>query len=150
MADGIRRIRESEICRIADVSRSTRIGWQRRGAIEGPKDGGFEERHVVETAIFACISSVVEPAVAQAAWLDVRDDVLSTALKGPSGKLGRLDALINVQTAALELVGGYTEIGRILHRRHGQHHVIVRLTEPVNDARRAFLRFARPPLSPGA
>lgn len=142
MADSIRRIRESEICRIADVSRSTRVGWEKRGAVEGPQGGGFEERHVVETTIYARLSEAVEPSVAQAAWLDVRDEVLGIALKGLPGKHRRLDALINVQTAAFDLVTSDSEIGRIVRQRQRQHHVVVQLTNPVNEAREAYWRFA--------
>lgn len=143
MADSIRRVRTAELSRITGVSRSTRGSWVKRKAIEEPEDGVYEERHVVETAIFALLAAKVETSLAEAAWLDAREVILNTALKGTPGEHGRLDLLVNAQTAALDLVSSDGEIGRIALRNSGEPHIVIPLARSVNGARAGYWRYAR-------
>lgn len=143
MADSIRRIKATELSRITGVPRSTRVSWVERQAIEEPEGGAYEEKHVVETAIFARLTSKLETNVAHAAWLDARSSVLATALRGPPGRHKRLDLLVNAQTAALDLVNNDQEIGRIARVNHGEPHVVVPVARSVNAARAGYWRYAR-------
>lgn len=143
MADSIRKIRTAELSRITGVSRSTRASWVERGAVEEPRDGVYEERHVVETAIFALLTAKVETSLAEAAWLDARSTVLGAALRGAPSKHRRLDLLVNAQTAALDLVSSNNEIGKIALQNSGEPHIVIPLARSVNGVRAGYWRYAR-------
>lgn len=143
MTDSIRRVGEMDLFRITKVPRSTRSSWERNGLIAESEGKHFDERQAVETAIFSDLIDTLDLRVAQAAWVDAADRVLSLVLEGPPGGHGRLDLLVNGVTAAIDAVRSDKEIGKIVARTPRQPHTLVPVAKRVNDVRQAYWRYAR-------
>jgi hypothetical protein len=143
MTDSIRRVGEMDLFRITQVPRSTRSSWEKKGLVAKTEGKRFDERQAVETAIFSDLTDALDLRVAQAAWVDAADRVLSLVLEGPPGGHGRLDLLVNSATAAILLVKSDEEIGKIIGRTPRQSHTLVPVAGLVNDVRQAYWRYAR-------
>lgn len=143
MTDSIQRIREADLLRITGVARSTRSSWEKSGLVSKAQKRRFDERQAVEVAVFSNLMDPLDPALAQAAWLDSRDHILAAALKGTPGDHEQLDLLVNGKTAKIVVVESDEEVVTIIRQSPHQPHFLIPLAKSVNEVREAYWRYAR-------